>query len=106
MSESQISTQWTTLKADLATALAAIVTAQSALATVEADCVLMAGFGGGDVVNWAHTQIRQATAGFAPYPVPGGAAVVSVFAADPNSPRQLSALGDQRPISTIHPGLS
>jgi hypothetical protein len=105
MSESQIQTQWTTLKADLATATATFQTLLTQLATVEADCVLMNTFGGQDVVQWVQTQLRQLTAGYQAYPVPGGAAVIQTFAVDPNSPRQINAV-DPRPISAIHPGLT
>jgi hypothetical protein len=106
MSESQIDTLWITAKADLATVSATFATMQGQLQTLEADCVQLAAAGGGDVVQWIHTQVRQLSAGYALYPTPGVAAVVPVFAPDPNSPRQLSILGDQRPISAIHPGLT
>jgi hypothetical protein len=106
MSELQIQTIWTTAKADLATVAATFATLQSQLQTLEADCVQLQNAGGGDVVAWIHTQVRQLSAGYAAYPTPGVAAVVPAFAPDPNSPRQTSILGDQRPISAIHPGLT
>ena len=107
MSESQIQTLWPTAKADLATVAATVATLQGQLVTLEADCVQLAAAGGGDVVNWLHTQVRNLGAGYMAYVAsPGGAAVVSVVAPEPSSPRQLALLGDQRPISVIHPGLT
>ena len=107
MSELQIQTLWPTAKADLATVAATFATLQSQLVALEADCVQLAAAGGGDVVNWLHTQVRQLGAGWAPYAnAPGGAAVINAVAPEPSSPRQLAVLGDQRPISAIHPGLT
>jgi uncharacterized protein (DUF3084 family) len=65
MSKQQIQTLWTTAKADLATVAATFATLQSQLQTLEADCVQLQNAGGGDVVQWIHTQVRQLSAGYA-----------------------------------------
>jgi hypothetical protein len=108
MSESQIQTIWPTAKADLATVAATFATLQTQLATVETDCVALAAAGGQDVVNWLHTQLRNLGAGYTPIGEGAGLipAVISVVAPDPNIPRQLALLGDQRGITQIHPGLT
>jgi hypothetical protein len=108
MSESQIQTLWPTAKADLATVAATFATLQTQLATVEADCVALQAVGGGDVVNWLHTQLRNLGAGYTPIGQGAGLipAVISIVAPDPNVPRQFALLGDVRPITQIHPGLS
>jgi hypothetical protein len=98
---------WTTAKALLATITTDVTTLQNDLVTMESLRAQLAGGDGGEVADWLGQQLRQLAIGWAPYSAsPGGPARITVFAPEPSSPRQLSVLGDQRPISTICPGLS
>jgi hypothetical protein len=111
MSEAQIQTLWTTAKAQLATITADAATLQADLQTMENLRSQLATAGGGDVAEWLRVQIQNLGLGYQPYAQgPGGvpaqpSARVTLFGSEPTLLRDLSQLGDRRPITVIHPGL-
>ena len=112
MSELMVQTLWVTAKAQLATITADAATLQTDLQTMENLRAQLAAAGGGDVAEWLRIQIVNLGLGYRPLVQgPGGvpaqpSARISLFGPEPTLPRDLSQLGDQRPISAIHPGLS
>jgi hypothetical protein len=109
MSESQVQALWTTAKAQLATITADFTTLQNDLATMEALRVQLAAAGGSGVGvgQWLATQIRQLGAGWLKYVnSPEPPPIITVYAPNPGSPRDLSQLGDVRPITWVDQGLS
>jgi hypothetical protein len=104
-SQAAIQAAWTTAKADLATAQAAILALQTPLATVEADCDALYALGAGDVVDWLRRNLIQTLLGYKPRVSAGGnraPEVLAVWAAQPGT-RDLSNV-DQRPITTTSTG--
>jgi hypothetical protein len=66
MSNNPVQNAWITAKADLATAQAALLAAQTALNTLEADCDALYALGAGDVVDWLRTKVSQTLLGYQP----------------------------------------
>lgn len=101
-----IQTAWTTAKAQLATVQADLATLANDLAALEASCDTLYSLGAGDVVDWLRLKAVQTRVGFQPRPSVGGniaPQMLSVWAADPTKPRDLTSV-DQRPITSTQSG--
>jgi hypothetical protein len=106
--QAQIAALFATAKTQLTTITTDVTTLQNDLAALEATRAALAANGGNAAAEWLRIQIANLGQGYTPYvAAPGGAAQVGpVFAPEPSSPRDLSRLGDRRPVSAFDPSLT
>lgn len=107
MDQAQIASLFATAKTQLTTITNDVTTLQNDLRTMESLRLQLANAGGNAAALWLKIQLQQLTLGFQAYPnAPEGAARVVVFGTDSTAPRDLSQLGDRRPISALDPSLA
>jgi hypothetical protein len=105
--QAQIAALFATAKTQLTTITTDVTTLQNDLAALEATRAALAANGGNAAAERLRIQIAQLSQGWQPYAsAPGGPAQLTVFAPEPSSPRDLSRLGDRRPISAFDPSLA
>jgi hypothetical protein len=102
-----IASLFATGKTQLTTITTDVTTLQADLQLIEATRVQLAANGGNAAAEWLRIQLLQLSMGWQSYVLaPGGAARLTVFAPEPTSPRDLSLLGDRRPIGAYDPSLT
>jgi hypothetical protein len=98
---------WPTAKTQLATVATDIATAQADLLLIEATRAQFVSFGASHVSEWLRTQLVQLTVGWQPIvAIVGGPARIILFAPEPSLPRDLSVLGERRPMALVDPILN
>jgi len=104
--QAKIASLFTTAKAQLTTITTDVTTLQADLLTMENLRLQLQQYGGNAAAEWLRIQLSQLPQGFYAYIIPGGTPILAVSAVEPGTSRDLSRLGDVRPVSAFDPSLT